>query len=65
MPIGRLEAVGIAYSAETFGAYGGAGVAVPLVSGVPLPHAAKRPAASTAQAPKRSDPNKGGLSREA
>jgi hypothetical protein len=57
MPIGRLAAVGTGYSLVTFGTYGGGGVAVPLVSGVPLPQAARSPAARMAHAPKRADRN--------
>ena len=45
MPIGWLEAVGIGYWAVTTGGGVGAGVGVPLVIGVPLPHAARKPTA--------------------
>jgi hypothetical protein len=53
MPIGLLDAVGIEYSLVTFGVKAGPGVAVPLVRGVPFPHAASKVAVATAQIAER------------
>ena len=50
MPAGWLDAVGIGYWLVTAGGGVGDGVAVPLVIGVPLPHAARKPAARSASA---------------